>query len=234
MHKQRNRAFTLIELLVVIAIIAILAAILFPVFAKAREKARQSSCLSNVKQLMLGELQYAQDYDECFMMGGGGAGIRWHKVIDPYVKNIQILRCPSKGRQARGYGCNGEINRWANTRTMAEIQGAATTSMIVDAGQCNNNVVGNGDPLSWVLYETGSTDWQWRSPSDWGGNGAPGRYQSSTNGNDTRRPLARHNDGLNVSYADGHVKWLSPSAFLGPLFAGYPYGDARNSWDNKG
>ncbi len=59
-----RRGFTLIELLVVIAIIAILAAILFPVFAKAREKARQSSCLSNMKQIVLGTMQYAQDYDE--------------------------------------------------------------------------------------------------------------------------------------------------------------------------
>ncbi len=98
-----RRGFTLIELLVVIAIIAILAAILFPVFAKAREKARQTSCLSNVKQLILGVMQYAQDYDEripkhgthCNAPGVGGDGTgnvddrcQWDK-IEPYVKNTQ-------------------------------------------------------------------------------------------------------------------------------------------------
>ena len=98
-----RRGFTLIELLVVIAIIAILAAILFPVFAKAREKARQSSCLSNIKQLGLAELQYAQDYDECFSPLGynnsnpadwGQMG--WAVRIEPYAKNVQIFKCPSQ------------------------------------------------------------------------------------------------------------------------------------------
>ena len=89
-----RRGFTLIELLVVIAIIAILAAILFPVFAKAREKARQSSCLSNLKQLGLGILSYAQDYDERFPMALAGGPTPpiylFPELIDPYVKNAQI------------------------------------------------------------------------------------------------------------------------------------------------
>ena len=94
---MRRRAFTLIELLVVIAIIAILAAILFPVFAKAREKARQSSCANNCKQTSLGILQYTQDYDERFfaqpynLNAGPGAG--W--FTEPYIKNSQVWRCPS-------------------------------------------------------------------------------------------------------------------------------------------
>jgi prepilin-type N-terminal cleavage/methylation domain-containing protein/prepilin-type processing-associated H-X9-DG protein len=117
---MKNHGFTLIELLVVIAIIAILAAILFPVFAKAREKARQTSCLSNVKQLGLGFLMYAQDYDErmtvhrcssldplpCYM----------HEV-EPYVKNSQLFVCPSDSgpyTSARGlrfsYGFNSNFN----------------------------------------------------------------------------------------------------------------------------
>ncbi len=95
-----RRAFTLIELLVVIAIIAILAAILFPVFAKAREKARQASCQSNLKQLALATLMYVQDYDEKFPV--------WNRYVDanlqplsppaavfPYVKNVQVYQCPS-------------------------------------------------------------------------------------------------------------------------------------------
>lgn len=101
---RRNRAFTLIELLVVIAIIAILAAILFPVFAQAREKARQASCLSNVKQIGLGLFMYTQDYDEKMptafaninaINGGGANYIPYDTQILPYIKNYQIFACPS-------------------------------------------------------------------------------------------------------------------------------------------
>jgi len=93
-----KRGFTLIELLVVIAIIAILAAILFPVFARAREKARQTSCLSNLKQVGTAMLMYIQDYDECYgqSMSGTSAGTTtvYHELM-PYMKNAQILECPS-------------------------------------------------------------------------------------------------------------------------------------------
>jgi prepilin-type N-terminal cleavage/methylation domain-containing protein/prepilin-type processing-associated H-X9-DG protein len=100
--RQSRRAFTLIELLVVIAIIAILAAILFPVFAQAREKARQTSCLSNMKQLALGCLMYAQDYDETFCAqgepneaNGWGWQMTWIVHTQPYLKNYGVIRCPS-------------------------------------------------------------------------------------------------------------------------------------------
>jgi len=95
-----RRGFTLIELLVVIAIIAILAAILFPVFAQAREKARQTTCLSNLKQVGTGMLMYTQDYDETFpynrFIGSGGATwFNWKYAILPYIKNQQIYECPN-------------------------------------------------------------------------------------------------------------------------------------------
>ena len=94
-------AFTLIELLVVIAIIAVLAAILFPVFARARENARRTSCLSNMKQLGLAFIQYSQDYDEMiprYQYGSGGppnTQHNWHDAIYPYVKSVQVYNCPS-------------------------------------------------------------------------------------------------------------------------------------------
>ncbi|MCW3055347.1 MAG: prepilin-type N-terminal cleavage/methylation domain [Chthonomonadales bacterium] len=109
---MKQRGFTLIELLVVIAIIAILAAILFPVFAQARGKARQASCTSNVKQLSLGYMMYVQDYDETFPFWNWGdsygSGSRtpnhfesfWVNAIYPYVKNGQVFACPSSNDQA--------------------------------------------------------------------------------------------------------------------------------------
>ncbi len=106
MYHHKRSGFTLIELLVVIAIIAILAAILFPVFAQAREKARQTSCLSNIKQLGLGILMYTQDYDELFPVHAywennwntiEGKSQYWEGRVLPYIKNLGIFRCPSDG-----------------------------------------------------------------------------------------------------------------------------------------
>ena len=127
---KRRTGFTLIELLVVIAIIAILAAILFPVFARARAKALANGCLSNVKQLTLSILMYVGDNDETYPLAwsGWGACPTWRALVFPYVKNAQVYRCP--GRQAwpsqlaadlvpgtadrfdRSYGINGGELQW--------------------------------------------------------------------------------------------------------------------------
>jgi prepilin-type N-terminal cleavage/methylation domain-containing protein len=100
---HRKSAFTLIELLVVIAIIAILAAILFPVFAQARDKARQVSCLSNAKQMGIGIIQYIQDYDELLPLNAAEFpgeqyiyDYTWVAAVQPYVKNLDVFICPNK------------------------------------------------------------------------------------------------------------------------------------------
>ncbi|GAB4452485.1 MAG: hypothetical protein OHK0029_03480 [Armatimonadaceae bacterium] len=123
---RRNNAFTLIELLVVIAIIAILAAILFPVFAQAREKARQTSCLSNHKQLALAAIMYANDYDERFPLVGSAEepftvleGVKnsrnepfngWALMMQPYIKNRDMMLCPSMPRNFEGTGDCAKYN----------------------------------------------------------------------------------------------------------------------------
>jgi prepilin-type N-terminal cleavage/methylation domain-containing protein/prepilin-type processing-associated H-X9-DG protein len=133
---QKTQGFTLIELLVVIAIIAILAAILFPVFAKAREKARQITCTSNEKQIGLGILQYVQDNDETFPGGAPGAvesqiaGVGWAGAISPYVKSVGVFTCPDDSTTG-GVGANNQtlypisyaMNKFAANRTLAALQG---------------------------------------------------------------------------------------------------------------
>src|SRR5687768_2974407 len=150
-----KRGFTLIELLVVIAIIAILAAILFPAFARARENARRSSCQSNLKQIALGILQYTQDYDEKMVPQYNTSNGWWSQLTQPYLKSTQILTCPSMSepnrdtflRPDRGsYGMNTTLGTSASYGadgvSLSAINNPAELAMIADdnldevAGRC--------------------------------------------------------------------------------------------------
>ena len=152
---KSKSAFTLIELLVVIAIIAILAAILFPVFARARENARRSSCQSNLKQIGLGIIQYTQDYDEAFPLlranaaGDGDAGV--FVQIQPYLKSTQILQCPSEPNPPTvpngtdysdyaynlglGFGDNGTAGGGSRSLSQAVLTQPVLTVMALDGQQ---------------------------------------------------------------------------------------------------
>jgi prepilin-type N-terminal cleavage/methylation domain-containing protein/prepilin-type processing-associated H-X9-DG protein len=131
---MKKKGFTLIELLVVIAIIAILAAILFPVFAKAREKARQITCASNEKQIGLGFLQYTQDYDETWPSGTGGAGslgMGWAGQIYTYVKSTGVFHCPDDPTQ-------NQYNTKPTTTSVPVSYSANLSLLRLDAGQSND------------------------------------------------------------------------------------------------
>lgn len=142
MYRTANRdrsGFTLIELLVVIAIIAILAAILFPVFAQAREKARQASCLSNVKQLGLACLMYGQDYDETYPttrmydfdgFGNGGQWWSWSFRISPYIKSFAAYRCPTDDGGQNGY--DGWSGPWISYASNSYAPGNMQKGVIAD------------------------------------------------------------------------------------------------------
>jgi prepilin-type N-terminal cleavage/methylation domain-containing protein/prepilin-type processing-associated H-X9-DG protein len=212
-----RKGFTLIELLVVIAIIAILAAILFPVFAKAREKARQSSCLSNCKQLALGCLQYAQDYDETLAPGYiGGPYPEWYTVIMPYVKNTQILQCPSFTYTGNSYGYNTRLSAGVRLSTLAK---SAETLLIADGARFPTAGV-SGPPASWV--PDSNCHWQICFPlyGNWNGGSCTGNAC-------TRRLHVRHNEGANVAFCDGHAKWTRGDEYTTPIAEGA----ANCMWD---
>lgn len=136
-----RKGFTLIELLVVIAIIAILAAILFPVFAQAREKARAASCVSNLKQIGLSWSMYTQDYDETvvpYTVGGGSttSAFPWTYLLQPYIKNYQVYKCPD-AQYAIGYTYNANLARsdgynLSGPRSLAGIQLPAASPIFID------------------------------------------------------------------------------------------------------
>lgn len=204
---KSRRAFTLIELLVVIAIIALLAAILFPVFARARENARKSSCLNNTKQMGIALLSYAQDFDETYTLNDGPTG-RWADRLQPYVKSQQIFLCPSTSASTPGlhttpggirltYLLNSVYRGGADIKIFEQHGPPATLAAIEDV-------------TNTTAFCDGSWGFQFINVE--GTYGAPVPANAITTGNpnfidsDQADIQARHLDFANCAFLDGHSK----------------------------
>ncbi|MGI5817594.1 MAG: DUF1559 domain-containing protein [Armatimonadota bacterium] len=218
-----KRGFTLIELLVVIAIIAILAAILFPVFARAREKARQSSCASNLKQIGTAFMMYAQDYDEMFMdilmhrdiSSSSVDWNGWNRVLMPYVMNQQIFRCPSAFWGTDSMHQAGTINGgYGAVRQVLGYNGSIGYNATDWGGDPNMDAPGFGQPLSAMTQPAGiilaidASHWYvergfWERTDN---ASSPAQSVADTYNNAYYVVDSRHNQMANAAYADGHVK----------------------------
>ncbi len=218
--QSRKNAFTLIELLVVIAIIAILAAILFPVFARARENARRASCLSNLKQFGLAMMQYTQDYDEKYPINswvcgsnpclgvyesGSTVTILWYYALTPYIKNYQIYNCPSATTTYQNVRSDGNVTYssasnygWNTYATGTTYPGDLFTPFD------RASMASIDDPSGTLLVtEAGYYRACGYSPTT-----------GQANIDNASQVQERHFDGSNVLFADGHAKWLKRSILI--------------------
>ncbi len=222
-------AFTLIELLVVIAIIAILAAILFPVFARARENARKTSCISNLKQIGLGTIMYAQDYDDAVPRGF----YTWQVPLMPYIKSGQVFSCPSSSAPQvtmRDYnvttgGAISELGPIVGSypSNLPDVNPGLGSDfqkpMIWGHYARNNDIILYSDqaylrlaawqaPSREILFVESSAGSEDDDINDWDDDNSPYLEEGNTTWNGSWRLISeRHMEGSNVVYADGHVKW---------------------------
>jgi prepilin-type N-terminal cleavage/methylation domain-containing protein/prepilin-type processing-associated H-X9-DG protein len=228
------KAFTLIELLVVIAIIAILAAILFPVFAQARERARQTSCLSNSKQLSIALTMYTQDYDERLPMyqfpnPSGGPTYGWQWAMMPYLKSTQVLICPSAEKicdissasssydptyanpgAGLGSGSYGYNYAYLGTYSGSAPNYTYTTHTLAEI-DVTSRTVAFTEITS--IMGTGAAYY----PSLWN----TSRSNACTAGSLAGKQFAtRHMGGNNVVFTDGHAKWMRPDQL--EVYDGHP------------
>jgi prepilin-type N-terminal cleavage/methylation domain-containing protein len=228
--KTTKRGFTLIELLVVIAIIAILAAILFPVFAQAREKAREAACQSNEKQLGLAIIQYVQDYDEKWPCGldSAAAGEGWAGQIYPYVKSTGVFRCPDDPTKQALNPSNVDISYVVNenlcngtaTASDASLSAPANTVLMAEWQSQPGQFYGISLPNETFSNNQGSpagTGWSGNNPfvnAMWatGDMGQPAvqaedNYATFEGG----KNITEHQNGSEFLAADGHVKFEIPA-----------------------
>jgi prepilin-type N-terminal cleavage/methylation domain-containing protein/prepilin-type processing-associated H-X9-DG protein len=226
---EKRRAFTLIELLVVIAIIAILAAILFPVFAQARDKARSAACLSNTKQIANAMLMYAQDYDERMVYSWYGTGpggpdpseprYKWMDAVFPYIKNEQVFTCPSMDTQGDQKRYVYYLNRRGSQIGVPRHYGSYAINIaywgVNDAqnGPAGQSLAVLAVPAEtyWALEGDGNYEIAWQNASCRGRkvekNGVPvlNIEDSCPNGRGDK-VFGRHQQFANIVYCDGHAK----------------------------
>ncbi|MFA7373391.1 MAG: prepilin-type N-terminal cleavage/methylation domain-containing protein [bacterium] len=221
-YSRKLKGFTLIELLVTIAIIALLASILFPVFGKAREKARQATCQSNLKQISTAMMLYAQDWEEMLPFrtpAGGPANYEWDVQLMQYFglkwgqgNKITSYYCPSslpypsfELYRSLSYAYNRHVaDNEYDSRNLTSLTTPSSTLLIVDM-RC----LSTGPDTSWCTYNARDTP-------------------TYITYNSTRFPYTRHSNGVNVLFADGHVAWCPPSV---PPASGPPKG---TRWWNGG
>jgi len=220
---NKDKGFTLIELLVVIAIIAILAAILFPVFAQAREKARQSSCLSNLKQFGTAVRMYTDDYDQTLppvrvttsdgIYGGNTATLSAMDLVYPYVKNYKLYDCPSVNRDSRYVAPK---DRWAQWMRDAPPVSSYIMPIWMTSWANNTFLLGSSETQLEVPAQTVSIAdggyWWFVVDGAWN----TGITVSTTKpitlvGTGGGTIIARHNDGANVGFWDGHAGYMKPN-----------------------
>jgi prepilin-type N-terminal cleavage/methylation domain-containing protein/prepilin-type processing-associated H-X9-DG protein len=232
-----SKGFTLIELLIVIAIIVILAAILFPVFGRARENARRTSCSSNLKQIGLAMIQYAQDYDEMLPSSNNGASsLTWSAVIAPYASkaagntyqtgSAPYLVCPSDSVKRTAGGQNnplsyalptifGGTNHWLHS-VFYQASGRRQGRSLAEFPAPSETLLVVEAPLANNIV--GDLNAIVGGASGTSTNANPVQDGTSTNvanqGVASAGKIASHFDGWNYAFVDGHVKWLKPAATI--------------------
>ena len=223
---MKKKAFTLIELLVVIAIIAILAAILFPVFARARENARRASCQSNLKQFGLAIEQYKQDYDGIYPYARkvGGTDSWYGSYLEPYIKSRQMIFCPSAPAPP---GTGTWPIHYSYNIAFGYVLGTASTAPVTYCGQAHHIYTGiresavTSPTTSIIVADAALVRWHWRSTV--AESALAETHYNAMWPQVVTTPLVQnmgyekslHFDGVNALYADGHVKWSKAQSLWG-------------------